>query len=158
MNSKDTMKSGHKGVGILVIYAMGHPPDEAALAELLSTENFKLAIPENIVDGSINPKDFDCIIVILTEELEVDKHLEDCMLIIARCGSPLVGVWGKDVISDKMHPAVRKYGIQQVPWNPEAISRVIGSNIPQVFQSSTGKHIEQAVRHERTYNKCKKAS
>ena len=44
MSNEDVMKPNLKSGRILVVYAMGHPPDRAALEELLSVKDIELAI------------------------------------------------------------------------------------------------------------------
>ena len=159
MSNADTAEPAGKSLKILVVHAPDHPPDEVAFAELLDNAELgasviRLMVPVDIVNGLVNLKNFDRVLVILTEYLAADNHLEDCMLSTVRCEVGVTGIWDKDAVSNEMHPAVWKYGIQQIPWNSAKLFQAIISNIPQRFQSSSGNQIKQTARHEIVPNKC----
>lgn len=159
MSNTDAAESVDKNLKILVVHAPGCPPDGAAFTKLLenarlNASNIRLMVPTDIVDGLVNLKDFDRVLAVLTEDLATDNNLEDCMLATVQCEMGVIGIWDKDTVSNKMHPAVSKYGIQQIPWDSAKLSRAIVSNIPQGFQSSNGKQIKQTALHEIIPNKC----
>lgn len=163
MSSADGVQS-HVNLGdlrILVICAPVRTFYKEAVARLLndarlSVKDFKLVTPTDITGGRINPEDFDRILVILTNELGTDIELEEAMLAVAQCGMGMIEIWDENAKSDKMHPAGQKYGIRQIPWDPEKLFQAVVSGTPQEFQSSDGRQIEPEERHEATSNKCGK--
>lgn len=159
MSDTDIGGPDGEGLKILVIHAANRPPDRAAVTKLLrdaglSAAHFKFVIPSDIVDGKINPKDFDRVLTILTDELEADEHLEGCKLIVAQCGTGDINMWDENTDSNKMHPAGRRYGTRQIPWDPKQLSDAVASNTPQGYQTSGGKQIEPAEQHKYKYNTC----
>ena len=159
MSNPNTAEPAGKSLRILVIHAPDYPPDEVAFTKLLenaelSASHISLKVPVDIVDGLVNLKDFDRVLVILTEDIAIDNHLEECMLVTVRYEVGVTGIWDKDTVSNEMHPAVRKYGIQQIPWDSAKLFQAIVSNIPQGFQSSNGKQIKQTERHKIVPNRC----
>ena len=157
MNDVDAARSDGEELKILVIHAQGCPPDEATLGELLDNTGLvkiNFATLADIADESINPKDFDRILVILRDEIETDEQLEACMKNIAACRMGAIGIWDKDTENDEMHPVVQKYGIRQIPWDSNEIHQAIASNTPKEFKSSGGSPIKQSERHKTTHNNC----
>lgn len=156
MRSLDKFGRNGKGLKILVVHAPGCPPDEAAFTKLLSDARLDVADLEfttsaDIANGMISPEAFDRVLAILGDEMGADEHLESSMLGIARSGMSVLGLWDKDAVSNEMHPAVRKYGDTQIPWNPESLFQAIFHKTPQMFQSPVG---GQTTHHKTTHNKC----
>lgn len=69
--------------------------------------------------------DEDVFLVILTSELAEDKLLdEELRRAVANC-SRIVGIWPRGASSGSAPASMKKYGFAQVPWNAEAVARVI---------------------------------
>ena len=156
MNSAATAMPAGKGLKILVIHAVGCPPDEGLLRKLLDdaglkAASIKLATPAEIASGAINPKDFDHVITLLDDELAEDDRLEAGMLGVAQCGMGVTGIWTEGAHSEEMHPALQKFGAKQIPWNAEQLSQALSSEAPETYQSTSG---ESAAKHDTTHNKC----
>ena len=156
MSSSDAAGPSENGPTILIIHAPGCPPDQAAVSRLLAAaglnpENVTFATPAEIVDDSINPKNFEFVFALLGDELEADDQLEAGVLGVAQCGKAITGIWGEGTSSDEMHPALQKYGAKQIPWDAEQLASAIDSEAPQTFKSPTG---GQSARHKPTHNTC----
>lgn len=155
MNNSEGARFAEKSSKFLIIRALGCPPDEMFTELLeaaeLGASDIEFATPTDVANKSIAPEDFDRIFVVLTDELALDKYLEACMLAVVQCEMGVIGIWGKDVFSNEMHPAVQKYGEQQIPWSPEKLHQVINFNTLRRFQSSVG---GPTARHKTKHNKC----
>jgi len=155
MNTITAAPAG-SGLNILIIHAPGCPPAQDAIGKLLADAglagaSITLATPADIAGGKVNPKDFDHVIAVLDDGLAKDDQLDASMLGVARCGMGVTGIWAEGSETDDMHPALRKYGAKQVPWNAAELAKTLGSEPAQTFQSSTG---GTAARHDTTHNKC----
>lgn len=155
MSNSDGARFVENRPKFLIIRALGYPPDEMFTelleAARLGASDIKFAAPMDVSNKSIAPKDFDRIFVILTDELALDEYLEACILVVAQCEMGVIGIWGKNVFSNEMHPAVQKYGEQQIPWSPEKLHQVINFNTSRRFQSSVG---GPAACHKTKHNRC----
>ncbi len=156
MSDGATAGSSGKGLNILIIHAAGRKPDEASVSKLLGDAGVKavsltFATPAEITNGSINPSDFDHVIVLLEDDLSSDDHLEEGMKGLVKCGIGAIGIWAEEINSEDMHPAVQKYGAKQIPWDAEQLSQALNSEAPETFQSTSG---GSSASYETTHNKC----
>ncbi|AMN55328.1 hypothetical protein ACP90_26390 [Labrenzia sp. CP4] len=156
MSDEATAGSSGKGLSILIIHAAGRKPNKASVSKLLSDAGVKaasltFATPAEIANGSINPSDFDHVIVLLDDDLSGDDHLEEGMKGLVNCGFGAIGIWAEEMDSEDMHPAVQKYGAKQIPWDAKELSQALNSEAPETFQSTRG---GSSASHETTHNKC----
>ncbi|GEM_PF-3556513 len=145
-----------KGLKILIIHAHGCPPDDGAIRKLLekaglSGASIVFATPADVENGSVDPKEFDHVFALLDDDLATDDQLEGGMLGVAQCGMSVTGIWGDGMASEDMHPALQKFGGQQIPWDAEKLLQALDTPAPKTFQSTSG---GAAARHDSTHNKC----